>query len=51
MSSGPPLGLPLRKLTGVLTKETTMTGYQYTVARVLDAQVEKVWRVWTQAEH
>jgi uncharacterized protein YndB with AHSA1/START domain len=28
-----------------------MTGYQYTVARVLDAQVEKVWRVWTQAEH
>ena len=34
-------------------KETTMTtdqpaaGYEYTVSRVVDAPVEKVWAVWT----
>ena len=28
-----------------------MSGYEYTVSRVVDAPVEKVWRVWTEAEH
>jgi uncharacterized protein YndB with AHSA1/START domain len=28
-----------------------MSGYDYTVSRVVDAPVEKVWQVWTQPEH
>jgi uncharacterized protein YndB with AHSA1/START domain len=28
-----------------------MSGYEYTVTRVVDAPVEKVWQVWTEAEH
>lgn len=28
-----------------------MSGYEYTVSRVVDAPVAKVWEVWTQPEH
>ncbi|MGN9907049.1 SRPBCC family protein [Phytohabitans sp. LJ34] len=28
-----------------------MSGYEYTVSRVVDAPVEQVWRMWTEAEH
>ncbi|HCT80798.1 MAG TPA: SRPBCC domain-containing protein [Micromonosporaceae bacterium] len=32
-------------------KEIAMSAYEYTVSRVVDAPVEKVWKVWTQADH
>jgi uncharacterized protein YndB with AHSA1/START domain len=28
-----------------------MSDYEYTVSRVVDAPVAKVWKVWTEAEH
>ncbi|MFC0528810.1 SRPBCC family protein [Phytohabitans kaempferiae] len=28
-----------------------MSGYDYTVTGVMDAPVERVWQVWTEAEH
>jgi uncharacterized protein YndB with AHSA1/START domain len=31
--------------------DTATTGYPYTISRVLDAPVGKVWTVWTEPEH
>jgi uncharacterized protein YndB with AHSA1/START domain len=32
-------------------KNTAATGYDYTMARLVDAPVEKVWAAWTQEDH